>query len=136
MDPNLKLVLVELNRRFDDQDKKWELRFSNIERVQSAREQAVDLRFTKLESTAAALESSRAALADADVAGRLANLEANCVNHAASVKVHLTALESVRVDDMFAETADRVVTLKVAATDLGTWRPVVEALVDDLKLEV
>jgi hypothetical protein len=92
MDPNLKLVLDELNRRFDEQDVKWERRFSDLDRDRAVRDSAVD--------------------------GRLAALEAAC---------------SDRTND---DCDNRVSALEVAATDLGTWRPEVEALVDDLRLEV
>ena len=50
--------------------------------------------------------------------------------------MRLSALESIRVDDMLAETADRVMMLETVAMDLGTWRPMVEALIDGLKQEV
>jgi FKBP-type peptidyl-prolyl cis-trans isomerase (trigger factor) len=136
MDPNLKLVLDELNRRFDAQDQKWESRFSNLERVHSARASEVDQRVAALESLAAVVESDRAELAKADVPARLAHLEAAYGGQYDDVYMRLSALESIRVDAMFAETVDRVAVLETAATDLGTWRPEVEALVDDLKLEV
>ena len=67
MDPNLKLVLDEINCRFDAQDQKWESCFSNLERAHSARANEVDQRVSAPESTTAVLESDRAELAKADV---------------------------------------------------------------------
>ena len=99
MDPNLKLVLDELNRRFDEQDEKWERRFSDQARDRAARDAALDTRLTSLESACSGLEYLRLAHANDD-------------------------------------RDSRVTALEVAATDLGTWRPEVEALVDDLTLEV
>ena len=99
MDPNLKLVLDELNRRFDEQDEKWERRFFDLDRDRAARDSAVD--------------------------GRLATLEAA-----------YSDLDTIRLAHTNDDRDSRVTTLEVAATDLGTWRPAVEALVDDLRLEV
>ncbi|CAD6266205.1 unnamed protein product [Miscanthus lutarioriparius] len=121
MDLNLKLVLEDLNHRFDDPDQKWEKHFSNLERAHAAREQA-DLRVAARKSSTAALESNSTELAKADVTTCLANLEAGYIGQSNDVHMRLSALESIRVD-MFAETADRVTMLETAATDLGSWRP-------------
>lgn len=85
MDPNLKMVLDELHRRFDVQDQKWESRFANLERAHAARDRAADLRVASLESTTANIESHCAELAKADIASRLSNLEAVYINHSDSV---------------------------------------------------
>ena len=99
MDPNLKMVLDELNRRFDEQDAKWERRFSDLDRDRAAHDSAVD--------------------------GRLATLEAACSD-----------LDSIRLANSTDDRDSRVTALEVAASALGTWRLAVEALVDDLRLEV
>ena len=99
MDPNLKMVLDELNRRFDEQDAKWERRFSDMDRDCAARDSMVD--------------------------GRLITFEVACSN-----------LDSIRLAHTNDDHDNRVTALEVVATDLGTWWPAVEALVDDLRLEV
>ena len=75
MDPNLKLVLDEINCWFDAQDQKWESCFSNLERAHSARATEVDQCVSALESTAAIPELNCTELAKADVPARLTNLE-------------------------------------------------------------
>jgi len=59
------------------------------------------------------------------VNGCLATLEAACSD-----------LDTIRLAHTNDDHDSRVTTLEVATTDLGTWRPAVEALVDDLRLEV
>ena len=99
MDPHLKMVLDELNRRFDEHDEKWERRFSDQDHDRAARDAALNTRLTSLESACSGLESLRLAHANDD-------------------------------------RDNRVTALEVAAMDLGTWRPTVEAMVDNLRLEV
>jgi hypothetical protein len=107
MDPNLKLILEEIqkskedfNRRFDEHNEQWTRRFSDLDSARSTRAAAVDKHFNALETA--------------------------CTDLATNI--------DKRVADL--ERADRVTALEVAATNLGTWRPEVEALVDDLKNEV
>ena len=73
MDPNTKLLLdkiqktkEELNRRFDDQDTKWERRFADWESGRSTRDAAIDQRLAAIErvppaSNSASPPSSRSA---------------------------------------------------------------------------
>ena len=107
MDPNLKLILEEIqkskedfNRRFDKHNEQWTRHFSDLDSARSTRTATVDKRFDALETA--------------------------CTDLATNI--------DKRVADL--ERADRVTALEVAATDLGTWRLEVEALVDDLKNEV
>ncbi|CAD6222789.1 unnamed protein product [Miscanthus lutarioriparius] len=109
MDPNLKLVLEEIQkskeefgRRFDEHNEQWERRFADLELARTARDAAVDKRLDSIE------------LVGADTAYTIGR----------------------RVADLEAVRDDRVTALEVAATDLGTWRPKMEALVDDLRLEM
>jgi len=62
---------------------------------------------------------------DSMVDGRLATLEVACSN-----------LDSIRLAHTNDDHDNRVTALEVATTDLETWRPAVEALMDDLRLEV
>ena len=117
MDPQLKVILDEIqkfkedfNRRFDAHDEQWKGRFANLDRARADRATAVDKRFDALESTCSDLAS--------DIGKRVADLEA------------------LRGGKLLTDSADRITALEVATTDLGTWRPEIEALVDDLKLEV
>lgn len=114
----------------------WESRFSNLERAHSLRAKEVDQCVAALEWAAAVLELNRDKLAKADIATCLANLEAAFDEWTDDVHMRLAILESIHVDDMFTETVDHVTLLEMAATDLGTWCLEVEAVVDDLKLEV
>ena len=107
MDPNLKLILEEIqkskedfNRRFDEHNEQWTRHFSDLDSARSTRAAEVDKRFNALETA--------------------------CTDLATNI--------NKRVADL--ERADRVTALEVAASDLGTWHPEVEALVDDLKNEV
>jgi len=61
MDPHLKLVLDELNRRFDEQGEKWERRFSNLDRDRAAHNSTVDGRLATLEAACSDLDSIRLA---------------------------------------------------------------------------
>ena len=61
MDPHLKMVLDELNRRFDEQDAKWERRFSDLDRDRAAHDSAVDGRLATLEAACSDLDSIRLA---------------------------------------------------------------------------
>lgn len=117
MDPTLKLVLEEIhkskddiNSRFDEHYAQWERRFANLELDRAARTAAVDKQLDALES----------AYADTST----------------DIGQHVTNLEAVRFDQIHAERDDRVAALETAATELGSWHPEVDALVDDLKLEV
>ena len=114
MDPTLKLVLEEIqkskddfNCRFDEHDAQWERRFANLELDRAA---AVDKRLDALESTYA--------------------------DTSTSIGQRVTNLEAVRFDQIHAERDDHIAALETAATELGSWHPEVDALVDDLKLEV
>ena len=75
MDPNLKQVLDTLIRRFDEQDEKWERRFSGQDRDRAARDAALDTRLTSLESACSGLESLRLAHATDDHDSRVTALE-------------------------------------------------------------
>lgn len=117
MDPNLKLVLEEIQktkdefgRRFDEHNEQWERRFADLDLTRAARDAAVDKRLDTIE------------LASADTAYTIGR--------------RVAYLEAYRVDPHHDERDDRITALEVAATDLGTWRPEVEALVDDLRIEV
>jgi hypothetical protein len=131
MDLNLKLVLDELNHRFDAQDQKWESRFSNLEQAQFARAKEVDQRVAALESTATVLKSNHAEIAKADVSTCLANLEVVYGGQSDDIHMRLTTLESIRVDDIFAETMDLMMMLETAATDLapGTRRSKLSSMI-------
>jgi hypothetical protein len=107
MDPNFKLILDEIQKSKEDFNRRFDEHNTEWTR-----------RFTDFDST----HSVR----DAAVDKRFDALESACTDLASDIGKH--------VDDL--ERADRVSALEVAATDLGTWRPEVEALVDDLKLEV
>ena len=117
MEPNLKLVLEEIQkskeefgRRFDEHNEQWERRFANLDLARAARDTVVDKCLDAIE------------LAGADTAYTISR----CV----------VDLEAVRIDPLQDERDDRVTALEVAATDLGTWRPEMEALVDDLRIEM
>ena len=111
MDPQLKVILDEIqksrdnyNRRFDNHDEQWKGRFADLDRARADRVAAVDKRFDTLESTYSELAS--------DIGKRVADLEA------------------LRGGKLTSDSADRVTALEVATTDLGAWRPEIEALVD------
>ncbi|CAD6217555.1 unnamed protein product [Miscanthus lutarioriparius] len=117
MEPNLKLVLEEIQklkeefgRRFDEHNEQWERRFADLKLSRAAHDAAVDKRLDSIE------------LAGADTAYTIGRRVAD--------------LEAVRIDPLQDERDDRVTALEVAATDLGTWRPEMEALVDDLRIEM
>lgn len=109
MDPQLKLILEEIQKSKED----FNLRFDE-------HDQQWTRRFSDLDSDRA----NRAAAVDK----RLDAIESACNNMSADL--------GKRVVDLEATHDDHVTKLEVAATDLGTWRPEVEALVDDLKIEV
>lgn len=75
-------------------------------------------------SDASPIWTATARARDSAVDDRLAALESTCSD-----------LDTLRLTHTNDERDSRVTTLEVAATDLSTWRPEVEALVDDLKLE-
>ena len=117
MEPNLKLVLEEIQkskeefgRRFDEHNKQWERRFAYLKLSRAAHDAAVDKRLDSIE------------LAGADTAYTIGR--------------RIADLEAVRIDPLQDERDDCVTALEVAATDLGTWRPEMEALVDDLRIEM
>lgn len=117
MEPNLKMVLDEirkskedLNRRFDEHNAEWNRRFTDLDRARADRAAVVDQRFAALESSCAEISN--------DIGNRVATLEAT------------------RVAEIHDERDDRVAALETAAADLGSWRPEVEGIVDDLKAEV
>jgi len=117
MDPQLKVILVEIqksrddyNRRFDNHDEQWKGRFTDLDRARADRAAAVDKRFDALEFT--------------------------CSDLAFDIGKRVTDLEALRGGTLLVDSSDHVTALEVATTDLGTWRPEIEALVDDLKLEV
>jgi len=95
MDPQLKVILDEIQKSKEDFNRRFD---------------AHDKRFDALESTCSDLAF--------DIGKRVADLEA------------------IRGGKLLTDRSDRVTALEVATTDLGTWRPEIEALVDDLKLEV
>jgi hypothetical protein len=71
------------------------------------------------------------------------NLDRNHVARTATMDQQLIALEAVCADleslcaaQANAKRDDRVAALEAAATDLGIFRPDVEAVINDLKLEV
>ena len=117
MDPQLKVILDEIqksrdnyNRRFDNHDEQWKGRFADLDRASADRAAAVDKRFDTLEST--------------------------CSDLASDIGKRVTDLEALRGGTLLVDSSDHVTALEVATTDLGTWRLEIEALVDDLKLEV
>ena len=117
MDPRLKVILDEIqksrddyNRRFDNHDEQWKGRFADLDRARADRAAAVDKRLDALESTYA--------------------------DTSTSIGQRVTNLEAVRFDQIHAERDDRVAALETAAMVLGSWHPEVDALVDNLKLEV
>ena len=69
MDPNVKLVLDEFTRRFDEHDDKWERRFVDLDC--SSHDAAVDRRLSPLDSICANLESLRVAHADVECDDRV-----------------------------------------------------------------
>jgi len=62
---------------------------------------------------------------DAALDARLTSLESAC-----------SGLESLRLAHATDDHDSRVTALEVVALHLGSWRPTVEAMVDDLRLEV
>jgi hypothetical protein len=64
---------------------------------------------------------------------RFKALETAYSNIASDISKRVADLEAVHVN---AEHDDRITALEVAATDLGSWRPEVESIIDDLKIEV
>lgn len=114
MEPNLKLVLEEiqkskedLNRRFDKHNEEWNRHFTDLDRARADRAAVVDQRFEALETAYSDIASN--------IGKCVADLEAVCIN---------------------AERDDRVTALEVAAMDLGSWSLEVDAIIDDLKTEV
>ncbi|CAD6202725.1 unnamed protein product [Miscanthus lutarioriparius] len=117
MDPNLKLVLEEIQkskeefgRRFDEHNEQWERRFADLELARTARDAVVDKRLDSIE-----------------IAG---------TDTAYTIGKRIADLEVVHIDPTPDDRDDRVTALEVASTDLGTWRPEMETLVDDLRLEM
>ncbi|CAD6258053.1 unnamed protein product [Miscanthus lutarioriparius] len=117
MDPQLKVILYEIqkskedfNRRFDAHDEQWKGRFADLDHARADRAAAADKRFDALEST--------------------------CSDLAIDIGKQVADLEALRGGTLLTDSSDRVTALEVATTDLSTWRPAIEALVDDLKLEV
>ena len=117
MEPNLKLVLEEIQkskeefgRRFDEHNEQWERCFADFDLACAARDTAIDKCLDAIQLTDA--------------------------NTAYTIGRRVADLEAVRIDPLRDEHDNRVTALEVAATDLGTWRPEMEALIDDLRLEM
>jgi hypothetical protein len=128
MDPSLQLILDTMNRRFDELTS----RVSDRDREFADHAASVDSRFgelvaatSTLEQRVAGLESIRVDPIAATVEQRLASLEANYVD-----------LEAARAVDAAASHDVRVAALEKVTADLATWRPGMEGLLDDIKLEV
>lgn len=128
MDPSLQLIFDTMNQRFDELNS----RFSDRDREFTDHAASVDSRFgelvaatSALEQRVAGLESIRVDPIAATVEQRLASLEANYVD-----------LEAARAVDAAAGHDVRVAALEKATADLAAWRPGMEGLLDDIKLEV
>jgi hypothetical protein len=106
MEPNLKMILAEMqrskeefSRRFDDHDAKWERRFADLNYDCANQDTAVDTHFEYLESACG-------------------------------------VLQNFNFEHVHAEQDSRVTALEAAATDLGTWHSELEGIVNDLSLKV
>ena len=98
------------NHAFDEHDAKWAKRLADLDSDRASHDAAVDKRLDALESA--------------------------CTNTIADTRQRITNLESIRIEQIHAERDDHIAALETAATELGSWHPEVDALVDNLKLEV
>ncbi|CAD6223508.1 unnamed protein product [Miscanthus lutarioriparius] len=117
MDPQLKVILNEIqkskedfNCRFDAHDEQWMGRFANLDRARADHAAIVDKHFDALEST--------------------------CPTSPSTSTSGSPIWKISRGGKLLTDGSDRITALEVTTTDLSTWRPEIEALVDDLKLEV
>ncbi|CAD6255166.1 unnamed protein product [Miscanthus lutarioriparius] len=67
---------------------------------------------------------------------RLASLEASYVDRDADYSQRISELEAIRVTQIKDERDARVAALESTAADLAAWRPGVEGLLDDVRLQV
>lgn len=111
MDLNLKEVLDEFVRQFNNHDAKWERRVADLEFAHAAQDTVVDQCFMALETPRIACDT-------------------------AVIEQCLSVLESIRVKHINPELDDLVAALVPAVTDLGPWHPEIKALLDDLRLAV
>ncbi|CAD6218216.1 unnamed protein product [Miscanthus lutarioriparius] len=150
MDPALQFVLDTMNNRFDELDR----RFTERDRAAADRAAAIDSRFAALEATqsaaasaaattAAALEqrlsglgSARLTPVAAAIEQRLTTLEANYIDRDADYSQRISDLEALQAAPKSEEHDSRVVALEKATADLAAWRPDMEGLVDDVRLQV
>jgi hypothetical protein len=106
LDPHMRLLLVELDKRFAKMDAKWEDRFSAVERRLDAN--------------------------DAGFAATVSEISADVYNQLS----HLEAATTERAADYEAATATRVGTLESAAATFETWRPRIESSINAMATEL
>jgi hypothetical protein len=143
MDPALQLILDtmnqrfnELNTRFDDRDREFANHTATIESRFTELEFSHAAATATLEEHVAGLESIRVNPIVATVKQRLASLEANYVDRDTEYAQRTTDLEAVHATDVKDERHARVATLEKATADLAAWRPDMEGVLDDIRLEV
>lgn len=143
MDPNIKLILDNMNSRFDELDR----RFADRDLQFADHAAAVDSRFAALESSRSTgaealerrvsdLEATRRDPAPAAMEERLASLEANYIDRDADYSQRIAELKAVRFVQISKERDARVAALESAMADLAAWRPDVEGLLDDVRIKV
>jgi len=139
MEPNMKMVLEEIQksreesaRRFDEHDAKWERRFADLESTRAATNQRL-----------AFLESTGGAVINPEYERRITELEGFCLDSAnvgavldPTLERRLQELESLRVERVRDEEDDRMDKLERAVAELGRWRPESEGILDALSLKV
>jgi hypothetical protein len=105
MDPQLKLILDEIMKTKDESACRFEDQDEKWEHC-----------FFDLDRDLATRDDA--------VEKRLGSLESSVFD-----------LETLNLDNVHSKREKRVATLETAATDIGTWRPEVDAVVNNLKME-
>jgi hypothetical protein len=139
MDPFLQLVLDTMNQRFNELN----TRLTDRDREFADHAASVDSRFTEMVTATSALKQCIAGLESihvdpitATIEQWLLSLEANYVDRDADYAQRIMDLEAIRTVEVKVGHDARVAALEKAMAELAAWRPDMEGLVDDIKLEV
>jgi hypothetical protein len=116
MDPNFKLILEEIlcskeemRTCFDEQDAKWERRFSDLDSARKARDSVLDQRLGALESGVTVVDPA--------------------------FEQRLADLESLRLAQIRFERDERMSKLEAAVPEFTSWRQD-KGVIDNLRLKV
>ncbi|CAN6328732.1 unnamed protein product [Urochloa humidicola] len=132
MNPETKLILDTLTKRFDDFELKWGSRFDEAE-------EKIEARFIDSEGKFEARIIESKQKTDARLLQSEDKIGSKVAESEEKLEIRLTATEDGwerRFADMVISQDARVTALERASTAYDEWRPDIEGTVDDMRLEV